>query len=570
MPLSHRKAPPSRLRRSARLRRRLDLRRQEGFTMLVAIGVLLVASLLVAAAFAAAEGDIALSRRNTTARQAYYAALAGIQQYEYQLEINPDYWEKEGCERPPEGTVAKEPAESYVDKVLLSAEAVAANETQCNPAKPFQSMIEKGGAAGNTFRIESTGTVANANGAPSTHSIVATFKVTGFLNYIYFTQYEDEDPSLSSADPSKACEKYYAEQRSSSCTTIVFVTGDEVNGPMHTDDAPAVCGRPEFGRKGHAPADVIEFGHEPYQGGCETMKPVYNTASKSYIIGPRLEAPQSDASLERYIESEEDEFEGSVHLVMNGASNTIAVTKANGEKTSIPWPSNGLIYVRNASTGCSARYEPEDSDNAAKESEEASCGDVYVGGDYSQSLTIGAANDVIIDSSLYPVTSTGTPATTSGAIGGEPTGTATLGLIANNYVRVYHPMEEPCEEVEETKGVYNYKTKKTEYITERRKICHPSENGIASLPSPWIYAGILSTDHSFLVDNYGQGKSLGKLNVYGAIAQKFRGPVGTTGGSGYIKNYLYDERLAVDEPPYFLNPLNAGWKVIRETAAAEG
>ena len=59
--------------------------------------------------------------------------------------------------------------------------------------------------------------------------------------------------------------------------------------------------------------------------------------------------------------------------------------------------------------------------------------------------------------------------------------------------------------------------------------------------------------------------------MYGAIAQNYRGPVGTTAGpTGYTKNYKYDGRLAVDEPPYFLSPFKAGWKVIRETAPTPG
>ena len=71
------------------------------------------------------------------------------------------------------------------------------------------------------------------------------------------------------------------------------------------------------------------------------------------------------------------------------------------------------------------------------------------------------------------------------------------------------------------------------------------------IEDPWIYAAILSTSHSFVVDNYNCGKQsqLDRLNIYGAIAQKFRGIVGTTGGTGYRKNYNYDERLATDEPP---------------------
>ena len=57
---------------------------------------------------------------------------------------------------------------------------------------------------------------------------------------------------------------------------------------------------------------------------------------------------------------------------------------------------------------------------------------------------------------------------------------------------------------------------------------------------------------------------------YGGIAQNYRGPVGIVGTDGYLKDYKYDDRLATDEPPYFLAPLKAGWKVIRQTAPTGG
>ena len=52
----------------------------------------------------------------------------------------------------------------------------------------------------------------------------------------------------------------------------------------------------------------------------------------------------------------------------------------------------------------------------------------------------------------------------------------------------------------------------------------------------------------------------------GAIAQNFRGPVGTGGASitsGYVKNYNYDDRLRYTTPPYFLSPIQAPWDVFR-------
>jgi hypothetical protein len=506
---------------------RLDraLRAQDGFTMIITLGVMFVTSLLLVAAFTAANGDIKLSHEDTTQKQAYYAALAGVQEYEYKLQVNPDYWET--CETPP-NTLSAESKESYEIKLLVASSSKVA---KCSTSKPFESMIESKGTAVNTFRIESIGTAGTDK-----RSLVATFQVTGFLNYVYYTDYEDEDPGL--YNPKEDCEVYRSEKRSSECKLIVFAEGDDVKGPMHTNDASDICGKVSFGRASHTPADVVEMLGGPYSEGCEkgvTNEATYNTSTKSYVKGKELTPPQSDTSLDAYVEKEY-EFTGVTHIVLNGT--TMSVTNSKKEVKTLNWPSNGLIYVRSSKEpACAYTFAQSNSDNSQEEKEETNCGNVYVSGTYSNSLTIGAEDDLIINGSVYPTS-------VAGKLGSEPTGTVALGLIANNYVRVYHPIEE------------NFGKCAGNVTTEMNNV--------------WIYAAILSTKHSFLVDNYGCGESLEKLNVYGAIAQKFRGIVGTTGGTGYIKNYNYDERLAVDEPPYFLSPLNAGWKVVRETAPEPG
>ena len=53
----------------------------------------------------------------------------------------------------------------------------------------------------------------------------------------------------------------------------------------------------------------------------------------------------------------------------------------------------------------------------------------------------------------------------------------------------------------------------------------------ASQPDIWIYAAILAAENSFVVDNWGCGSELGNLNIYGSVAQNYRGIVGTVGGS---------------------------------------
>ena len=78
-----------------------------------------------------------------------------------------------------------------------------------------------------------------------------------------------------------------------------------------------------------------------------------------------------------------------------------------------------------------------------------------------------------------------------------------------------------------------------------------------------MQAAILSVDHSFTVDNWGCGAQEGDLHIKGAIAQNFRGTVGYTGSTGYYKDYVYDDILKLRSPPYFLDPLQAAWRVVR-------
>jgi hypothetical protein len=92
-------------------------------------------------------------------------------------------------------------------------------------------------------------------------------------------------------------------------------------------------------------------------------------------------------------------------------------------------------------------------------------------------------------------------------------------------------------------------------------------NAAGSLTNLTIEAAILTLKHSFTVDNYYCGKPLGTLTVKGAIAQKFRGPVGTGSGqsisSGYAKAYSYDSRLQYRSPPSFLDPAKSDWSILK-------
>jgi hypothetical protein len=156
---------------------------------------------------------------------------------------------------------------------------------------------------------------------------------------------------------------------------------------------------------------------------------------------------------------------------------------------------------------------------------------VYLTGSYSQPLTIAVDHDIVVLAN----NGSSTGVTTSEDSSGNPTGNATLGLVASDFVRVMH-----------------------------------SANQLASPVT--IDAAILTLSHSFMVDNFDTGTSSNppKLTVHGAIAQRYRGIVGTSGGTGYLKNYHYDDRLQVLLPPYMFDIAISDWKIVRETLCTQG
>ncbi len=719
----------------------------EGFTMVVAIMVLFVSSLLVAAALVAANGDINLTRSDTTRKKAYYAAVAGISAYQFQLSSNPNYWIK--CPGATKVKVAGTTDEEYTVKTLpSSSHATCESEKQAT-------ILETTG----TFRVESIGTSSGVS-----RRIVATFTHPGFLNYVYFSNYEVEDPTNFSPEPTN-CEHYYKYRVEHSltgeCGAITFIAKDKVNGPMHTNDSANVCSGTEGPVFGRTEKDVIEMNEGHYATGSCGNTPKF--LGKYTETAPTLLPPETDAEL---LESANYKFSGKTLIVLkSGSPNMMKVTTYNSKHepavSEKAFPANGVVYIENGKEACAVKYTPFGSDYV----NDWNCGNVYISGTYTESLTVAAAGDVIINGNL----------TTAAEASGKPTGGATLGLIATNFVRVYHPVKtnyETTNKVPETKTpikgkcvtekelsaeitngsttvkniatsglltgseaegtvagqieagttissvgseaekklvlskaaktltkevsaeitsgsttvkgiatsglsvgdevegtiagqiesgttissvgteaekkvVLSKAAKKTEkptklkfhHKTETTKIkfyipitgfeynsalatCHKTESGYSEYresenryimacetgttyegggfceyentskscsskatnlneaedpnklggaqKDPVIDAAILSTHHSFIVDNYKCGAGLGELTVWGSIAQFWRGPVGTgSGNSGYIKNYNYDDRLAQEQPPNFLSPSTTSWHLSRETQPPE-
>lgn len=622
-------------------------RRQDGVTLVIVLSVMVIMSLLLTAAFTAADGEIHLTKTDRAQKKAYYAAEAGVEDYEYHLTHDGDYLGY--CANPtpanpglnevgstahkaevPKASAGSEPTrEQYAIQLLPAESDKIAGDHKCDPNHLVETMIEENGAAAGTFRIESTG---YSEGAEST--VVATFKNLNFVSFVWYTKYETGDPIVYGEPPKNEpnlyteCGNFYGlrpEQSSNPvrCANNFFFTGESVNGPMHTQDHAGICGSPVFGRD---PYDRIEFGSDGYKGdegysseNCgQSATPVF----KGTHIAPKevlsIEPPPGDEELKHIVEPAYL-YKEKTEIILEGKTMTVIQHKGAGApaekiEKGVNYPPNGVIYVEG---GCSQSYspfgpKPRYEGNELKEGTDTTCGNVYVHGNYEESLTIGSENDIIINGNVT------TP--TNGK--GEPTTSALLGLIANNFVRIYHPVVETykvekhytpntepgpaCKSgfaynanlklcVEQPKSGYEfheselldttpchtYEGSKEKYLGNEK--CEYTDNGLFdcdapnspnALKEPTIYAAMLAVKHSVIVDNFSCGEdNEGSLNVYGAVAGLYTN--GYTGaeyenpakmhGYGYDANY--DNRLEAEEPPHFLNPIQAAWYVQRETNA---
>jgi Tfp pilus assembly protein PilX len=498
------------LRLARALRRRV--REEHGFTMLVSLGVLTLTALLTAAVLLTVQSDAHLTRRDLDGKQAYAAAQAGLQTYLYQLNTNSatsGWWQT--CANDQQLTPKAVPGTT--GGVYYTYTPVWANgNTACSASNPIGSLID---SATGTLRMKFTG----YSGSPQvTRTIVASLRTLSPLDFLWYTVHETVDTSLSGS----ACPFYYQGSVPTACK-IYWVTGDTVNGPMYTQDQYLVNtgASPTFGR---GPADAIAS-QVPTSGPNDIF--VSSSPQSAKVLGkrepnvtPQVPLPADNGNLLNDANAHGQVYAGTTTITLNGTTANVWNCPAANSCTNTPkldLTTHPIIY---ATGSCSSAYTPKSVSYPTDSANNyyGACGDIYISGTYTTPVTIAAAHDIVVTGNT----------TTSEDAKGNPTGPATLGLVANRYVRVMHT----C----------------------------------SGNPNRTIDGAILTLAHSFFVDNYNCGGTpLGQLTVHGAIAQYFRGIVGQTGSSGYLKNYNYDDRLHVSLPPYLFDLQSTAWTAFRET-----
>ena len=182
-------------------------------------------------------------------------------------------------------------------------------------------------------------------------------------------------------------------------------------------------------------------------------------------------------------------------------------------------------------------------------------------------LTIAAQNNVIITGDLE-YTDCGSTFAANGdtrTCAFNPEGVNdSLGLIATNFVEINRPQKPYCSTT--WRGT---RCSGSETLLAHCAATVPALTAVLCNPGPTVVvdAAVLALKHSFTVDNYTISPQTGRLDVYGSIAQDWRGAVGQFGYgggllSGYSKYYVWDSRLQYVTIPHYLTPSTPSWLLV--------
>jgi hypothetical protein len=546
-------------------------REQTGQALALVLGIVVILTLGGTILVQNFEQQSPIVETDLIQHQAYRAVQAGIDEYLYKSNVNSDY-------------------------IICNS---AVQGTGFCPGLTFAQWIPVQGASSNNgppswFYFSdpqlnySTGTVSmtveGASGYRGDYSYqtatITLQPLNNFLLNVLWINYNQIDPAVLNANNPPTCGYNWQVGIENGCSDVDFVNGDNLDGNLYVNDSIFTCGSPQFETVHTADPN------EQFVKDCGGTPDV--TGSEGY--GSAVEnIPQDDSQLAVVAQEDGCLYEGPTTIVLSGttmsvdspdtptgapsgapngsasndsinqAGNTSAcinATTPNGG--SVALPNNGVIFVENCLSGNSSctgggAYNPMSGEGETGATG-PTYGDAIVNGTLSGPLTIGAQNNVVIDGNIC-YSSESTCASTTGESGGPPTSaTDVLGLIAYNYVEVNHPVNNGnnislC-------GVGSH--------PPAAPACDLGTSGGQGTPLI-INAVILALNHSFLVNNYASGSTLGTLTVNGTVSEDWRGPVGTSNSgtivSGYSKNYQYDSRLRYFAPPYYLSPGTASWGI---------
>lgn len=563
-----------------------------GIALVLVIGVGSVLAILVVAAIAFSVGGLKGSRSTQSWNAALAAAYAGVEEYQSRLAGDPSYhrfgnptaeFSADSEVQLPIGDQANAAFSVGTDS---EAWAVVNGSDPAAPARFRYEIDNSQYAIDGTLRLRSTGLVGDV-----TRSIVADLKQTGFIDFLYFTDYEIQDPAQSGKSVSD-CVKYGYDGRPTSgsnpCSNISFGDGDVINGPMHTNDQLRTCATNFKGTvtTPWSPTTGKRFVQKTSSDQNCSAPTFADDKSPSY--SPKVAMPPTNTQLKKETRTDLDDsivqnpgclYTGPTKIVFNpngtmtvkspwtkktqvvgepassgstpalcGAPGSQSGGLAHADGATFPVPENRVIYVQGKTE---VAGDPNKWASGDKPRSDFRCRGADGNSD-GNGIGYPIQNEWV-DPGENPYNCSYGDLFVEGTVNGNVTIAAEnfifvtndlkyansqddlIGLVGNDAVFVFNP-------VSKSHGVYN------SLLADNRR----------------IDAAILSVAHTFQVQNYGRGGSQGTLEINGAIAQKFRGIVRQTingTANGYAKSYNYDARLRYTAPPKFLSPVTTTYGV---------
>ncbi|MFT4029925.1 MAG: hypothetical protein QM675_08610 [Protaetiibacter sp.] len=577
------------------------IRREEGYILPLVIGLGLVLVLVTTVALQSVSSGSVKSDTETDWNAALSAAYAGIEDYSSRVENDTTYVQYGNPDAPfSEGsTNLTLPTGSNEN---LAFEITEGGDWATVPGSDGEAQFRyevntSTYASTGVIRIRSTGKVGE-----QTRSVIADLRQDGFSDFVYFTDYEVQDPQITGLS---YCENYWWNRPpqktsgvtgytsgSTSCADIQFASTDTINGKVHSNDRILTCGAtfnglvttasttsPLYGTGSGCSAAAFNGGG-PDKVSAISM-PDTNSAMKSetrsdlpsevpdpgcLYTGPTVIKLNGDGTMTVW-----SPFTKATQTTGSNTGSTPAKCGTVGTTGNTLGSTSGatidvldlnLVYVQNVPT---TSTDPNYTSTSTTSFSNFYCS----GTGASQGWRIAASSSTTTYAQKFPwvsgsysevipsSSSSTTPAYgcrngdlyISGAISGRMTAAAEnyvyitgdltyvdttedlLGLVGQNAVWIWNPM----------------RTTTSGSTTTYYPMLGTNRT---------IYASLLSVAHTIQVQNYDKatGTSRGTLTIVGSMAQKFRGPVGTSSPTGYSKSYNYDSRLTYTAPPKYLTP----------------
>ncbi len=576
------------------------IRREEGYVLPMVLGLGIVLVLVTATALASTSSGSVKSDTEADWNAALAAAYAGIEDYTSRVENDTSYvrFGNSASEFSSASPGLTLPAGSAANPAFdVSEGGTWATVPGSDGAAKFRYEIDTSRyPATGVIRIRSTGLVGD-----QTRSVIADLRQDGFSDFVYFTDFEVQDPLLTSGnDP--YCANYWwnrPPQKTSgvpgyssgspSCSDIQFGSSDTIDGKVHSNDRLLVCGTHFLGAVTSASTTTPLYGTV---SGCGA--PTFPSGTSVQRVGA-ITMPDTNAEMKKETRSDLPGevpdpgclYTGPTVVKLNG-DGTMTVwspytkkTQTTGTNTGstpakcgavgttgnalgstagakIPVLDLNLLYVQNVPT---VATDPNYTATST-----TSFGNFYCSGTgSSQGWKIAANNTTTTYAQKFPAT-----------IGGN---TETMPATSTSSTPAYGCRNGDLFISGEIKGRMTAAAENYVYITDNITYDDNNEDmiGLVGQNAVWIwnpmrmsgsnyvpmlgtnrtvYASMLSVAHTIQVQNHDKATntSRGTLKVVGSMAQKFRGPVGTTSPTGYNKDYKYDARLTYSAPPKYLTP----------------